>query len=123
MAKKKEYGSELRRIREEERYKLGHVADFLEVSSAYLSEVEKGKKGPLSDYQTGLYLSCVNRISEYEFLRTLAAQKKGKVVIDMQKNTSRSNVAALIMLKDLIENKVMTDRDWSSLKKAIGYYG
>lgn len=76
-----QFGKLLRKIRIDQGLLLKNMADALEVSSAYLSAVETGKK-PLSEdlvERTAKYLGYEKGSHDYETLQDAASISRGEV--------------------------------------------
>jgi len=114
----KTYGSELRRLRIGERYSLTAVARELGVSTAYLSEVELGRKSPMSDRKTMDALMFLGCEDEMLHMQALSLKERGALKVQLPKLSSR-NLKTLATLSDLIEHNMMDTQEWNELEAFV----
>jgi transcriptional regulator with XRE-family HTH domain len=90
------FGPALRAIRELKNVRLLELSDRLGVSLPYLSDVECGRRDPLSDdriKQVAEYLNA-DPLPLLEF----ATKERGRVVLDVGKSDQRINTATLLSI-------------------------
>lgn len=78
------FGSYLRSLREEAKISMSDMADRIDISVTYLSDVERNTRAPLRTSRILLTRKALNLSVKQEMrLRFLAARINGKVVVDV----------------------------------------
>lgn len=78
------FGSYLRSLREEAKVSMSDLADRIDISVTYLSDVERNTRAPLKPSRILLTRKALSLARSQEIkLRFLAARRNGKLVIDV----------------------------------------
>ena len=104
------FGQEIRKMRSERGVTLSHMAEALQVSPAYLSALEHGKRGKPS-------ISMVNQICSYfniiwddaEKIQKLAAISRPRVIVDTKDLSPDATLLANLLaegIHTLSEDKI-----------------
>lgn len=79
------FGSRLRELRTERAFKtLADVAEIVKLSTAYLSEMENGRRAPFPDSKLVRLLEEWNLLAHLEELRILSAMESGFVSLPVR---------------------------------------
>lgn len=112
------FGDRIRRLREQKGTNLKQMAADLQISSAYLSALEHGRKGlpsPMLLRQICTYFGLI--WDDAEELERLAALSDPRVVVDTAGLTPRHTLAANLLARRL---PAMTEAELDRLLAALG---
>lgn len=80
----REFGTLLRRLREEAGWSMGQLARALEISTPYLSDVERGNRAPFTSERIALIAHELNLKAEsHADLLTASANSRGYFELEM----------------------------------------
>ena len=115
------FGCEIRKLRSERGVTLSDMAKALQVSPAYLSALEHGKRGKPSDLMVYQICSYLNIIwDDAEKLQKLAAISRPRVVVDTRDLTPNATLLANLLadcIHTLSEDKIKFFIEYLSPKK------
>lgn len=112
------YGSELRRIRVEERYSLKDLANVLGVTSAYISDIERNAKYPLNSEATLKLLKFMKREADLSHLMELEAYQRKNVEISLE-NKDEEIAKTVVLLRYKDHEGEITHEDWLRIREIL----
>jgi len=73
------FGARMREIRQEAGLRLADVAKILDVSTAFISEMENDLRLPVPDSSIDKFATSVDRVDAADELKILAAMRRGSI--------------------------------------------
>lgn len=116
MARRKTFGSELRRIREDhpDSVSMKTLADAIGVSVVYISDIERDRRNPPSAKRIGVLLETLDASDRLDEMVELAAISRKSVEISV-KDKSDDAVRALASLARRAETGEIPEAVWKQL--------